>query len=126
MNRATALKTAKPINFTRDLFGKVIVGDKTETRRLMDLNLDGRVERAGKQWHPDDSNEIQGAKFKVGDLAYLTEPTSWVHESIRKFAFSNKNRSINDISIFTTYMVRSTSWVHELYHTKLGAGEPPT
>ena len=47
---------------------------KTMTRRVAKLNEAGRIQRAGRQWHPEDPEAVKGGPYgQPGDLLAFTE-----------------------------------------------------
>lgn len=68
----------KGICFIEPLFNKVVAGQKTQTRRIITQQPDGRGLRSTnvpfEDWH---GNEFK-PKYKVGETVYLKEPYSYL------------------------------------------------
>lgn len=69
----------RPILFSGPMVNAILAdpaiqAPKTMTRRIARLNLSGRVERAGKQWHVDDPDAIKACPYGgIGDRLWVRE-----------------------------------------------------
>lgn len=63
-----------PILFSAPMIRALLSGAKTQTRRIVKFNVSGRIERAGRQWHPEDPNAILPCPYGApGDRLWVKE-----------------------------------------------------
>lgn len=76
----------RPILFSGPMVRAILDGRKTQTRLVVKLNLSGRAELYGMQWHIDDPNVFNACPYGIpGDRLWVREtwktvlhsPGSW-------------------------------------------------
>ena len=75
----------RPILFTPEHAQKVLVGTKTQTRRIVKRNASGRVQAVGspKNWHLDDPDAVLACPYgAVGDRLWIKEAWAWPGEEL--------------------------------------------
>lgn len=69
----------RPILFSASMVRAVLEGRKTQTRRVIKLNSDGRAQLYGKNWHLSDSDAIEACPYGiVGDRLWVRE--AWAQD----------------------------------------------
>lgn len=68
-------KKERPILFNSEMVRAILPGTKTQTRRPVKLNLSGRLQKGGKQWHVDDPNATKASPFGI------SSDRLWVRET---------------------------------------------
>lgn len=63
-----------PILFSAPMVNAILEDRKTQTRRVVKLNLAGRAQYSGLQWHPEDPEVWRACPYGVpGDLLWVRE-----------------------------------------------------
>jgi len=64
----------RPILFSGPMVKAILEGRKTQTRRVVKLNMSGRVQLSRRQWHTDDANAVLGCPYgQPGDRLWVKE-----------------------------------------------------
>lgn len=75
----------RPILFSAPMVRALLAGAKTQTRRIVKLNVSGRVQFGGKNWHLDDHDAVLACPYGqpcdrlwVKETTYNVEDSGWV------------------------------------------------
>ena len=64
----------RPILFSGPMVRALLAGTKTQTRRVVKLDVAGRVRHGGKSWHIDDPDTVLGCPYgQPGDRLWVRE-----------------------------------------------------
>jgi hypothetical protein len=64
----------RPILFSAEMIRALLDGRKTQTRRTVNLNVAGRIEKGGRQWRVEDGSAVIACPYGViGDELWVRE-----------------------------------------------------
>jgi hypothetical protein len=64
----------RSILFKGEMVRAILDGRKTQARKVIKFNIDGRVQKHGKQWHIDDPNAVKACPYgQPGDRLWVRE-----------------------------------------------------
>jgi hypothetical protein len=71
----------------------LLAGRKTQTRRPVKLNVAGRVQRGGRQWHVEDGSAVIACPYgKAGDLLWVKETYALMSVDGRRVSVARAER----------------------------------
>lgn len=95
---------SRGIIFAGRMIREILENRKRQTRRVVRLNMAGRVEYQGKQWHHQDPHAVRGCPYgQVGDHL-------WVRETWKVGAWRDDGRMA--IDYLATPEITNTPWVY--------------